>query len=192
MATISKSLFSAFLLCLLCFISSNTMAQGFAPKNGFQQLNFGLEFEGYGIPVYAGMDFGVGSFITIGPRILFETNGSKHYTFNKNGQRIGLNYRSTAFIPGFRGDYHFSGHIDGMTNKLDLYGGLTLGVGFYKTKREELGPDGEIKTYPNSYSDTELWGQLGARYYFNQNWAAQLEFNTLAGGDGALGVSYRF
>jgi outer membrane immunogenic protein len=193
--------FSALLMVGILGLASGTaVAQdtGFAPGGkGFKQINFGLELQGLGIPVYAGMDFGVGKMITIGPRIVVDTKGDSYVTqsYNSSWNRVDheTKWRSTIVIPSFRGDYHFSGHIKGLPSELDLYGGLTLGfvINRYNAK---VRVDGELASeQPESVTSTstKLSAQLGARYYWSDSWGVQLEFNSV-GSDAALGLSYRF
>lgn len=186
---------AAMMFGVFSLASTEAQAQGFAPENGFKQVNLGIELEGYGLPVYVGMDFGVGSNITIGPRIMIERESE---TINQNwinGNDYDLKYSWTHIVPSFRGDYHFSGLINGMTEKLDLYGGLTLGYAILRSSSETMEWDNNgnarVKKVTHSASDAKLWAQVGARYYFSENWAAQLEFSTW-GEDAAIGVSYRF
>lgn len=162
---------------------------GFAPGGkGYRQLNFGIELQGWGIPVYAGMDFGVGEFITIGPRITLETQAE---SFVWKGMEA--KSRSTVVVPSFRGDYHFSGHIKGLPAELDIYGGLTLGFVMLNSKTTYR-IDGKLvdeQPTPTRNTQPKLWAQLGARYFFSDNWGVQLEFASY-GTDGAVGLTYRF
>jgi outer membrane immunogenic protein len=181
-------------LMILAFsaVSINVNAQnsyGFAPGDGFKQLNFGVDVDGYGIPVYIGMDFGIADMITLGARASFQTKSSKHGTNNE------LTSRSTIILPSFRGDYHFSGHIEGLPEELDFYGGLSLGLVVWNNDVEyyEYNPttgDRILKERNDSSSDLELWMQLGARYYFSEKWAANVEFGSF-GNNGSIGFSYR-
>lgn len=186
-----------FLASVLSITAASAQTTGFAPGKGYKQINFGIELQGYGIPVYAGMDFGVGEFITIGPRIIFETQGETisdtYSTWGGDKIEREIKTRNTVAIPGFRGDYHFSGHIKGLPEELDIYGGLTLGFVIVRssiqtTLNGELQEDASPKS---SNSSPKLWGQLGARYFFAENWGVQLEFASY-GTDGAVGMTYRF
>lgn len=171
-------------------ISVSAQTTGFAPGKGYKQLNFGIELQGYGIPVYAGMDFGVGEFITVGPRIILETQGDSYSHMGYD-----VSSRTTLAVPSFRGDYHFSGHINGLPPELDIYGGLTLGFAIVRSSLEWR-KDGKLvdpQPEPSKPSaNPKLWGQLGARYFFAENWGVQLEFGSLGRGDGAIGMTYRF
>lgn len=198
------------LYSLLLLIGAFTMASGtasaqgsettgFAPGGkGYKQLNFGFEI-GNSMPVYAGMDFGVGEFITIGPRLILNTHGERFtspvYTANGTKERE-TSTRSTVAIPSFRADYHFSGHIKGLPPELDLYAGATLGFIISQTSVTTR-VDGRLEEEqldPVRTTVSRLWAQVGGRYFFSDNWGVQLEFTSgLYGrGDGAIGLSYRF
>jgi outer membrane immunogenic protein len=186
-----KVFFSLLLVTAFSVASQTASAQtvGFAPGKGYKQVNFGIELEGRGLPFYVGMDFGVGEFITVGPRLIVETEGE---SLDAGGME--LHSRATAFVPSFRGDYHFSGHIKGLPAELDLYGGLTFGLVIVNASSEYIDLEGEKQRNSNtSDPDARLWAQAGGRYFFNENWGVQLELTTLGGnGDAALGLSYRF
>lgn len=191
MKKFTKSLWAVLLAGTFCAVSPTAFGQdkGFAPGKGLRQINFGFELDGYGLPVYAGMDFGVGEMITIGPRLVYETKAD---TYTLNGNKYST--RNSVFIPSFRGDYHFSGHIEGLPKELDFYGGLSLGVVTYRGTSKYTNRNGDVFTQDtNTYQDARLWIQLGTRYYFSQNWGVQLEFATLSNnGNGSIGLTYKF
>lgn len=163
-------------------VSNVVNAQGFNPQKGFKQLNFGFEFDGYGLPVYLGLDFGVAEMITIGPRIMFASESNRI---------AGYDNRWSVILPSFRGDYHFSGHINELPSELDIYGGASVGVAMVSYEYDYIDGFGNEREAEGSDSELELWIQLGARYYFTPKWAVQLEFASY-GTNGSLGVSYKF
>lgn len=191
MKKINKSISTLLLTAALSLLSvvsfGQTSTTGFAPGKGYKQLNFGVELEGMGLPLYLGMDFGVGKFITIGPRLLVETESDKYKVAGME-----LNSRYTVFVPSFRGNYHFSGHISGLPAELDLYGGLSLGLVIARSSVDYIDFNGDKQTNGSTGDpDARLDVQLGGRYFFSDNWGAQIEFTTL-GNDAAIGLSYRF
>ncbi len=101
-------------IAILFFLSGAVMAQGFrAPlSKGQKQLNMGLGFDSYGLPIYGSVDFAVHDEVTIGPQV--------NIVFYDN---------ITAFSIGFRGDYHFNRLFE-ITPDWDVYGGANIGVGF--------------------------------------------------------------
>ncbi|UII28204.1 hypothetical protein LVD15_07200 [Fulvivirga maritima] len=178
-----KVLKSTILIALVFFgFNLKTNAQGFEPGYGFKQVNFGVGFSNWGVPVYAGMDFGVSDKITIGPRISYRRHGDD---FGYLGR--GYDYHYNIFNIGFRGDYHYGPHIDGLPDALDLYGGLTVGATIWSDDYD--GP------YDNNFEDSGalIKVQAGARWYFARQWAANAELysgNRLSGLD--FGLSYSF
>jgi outer membrane immunogenic protein len=188
MNNFKKLSLAALMILTFSAVSVNVNAQnsyGFAPGDGFKQLNFGLELEGIGIPVYAGMDFGVSDMITIGPRVSFATDGSS-YTMNG----IDFDARTSVIIPSFRGDYHFSGHIEGLPAELDFYGGLSLGLVLVNSRSTYEDFDGVEQETTSSNSDIDFWIQAGARYFFSDKWAVHLELAS-RGYNASLGLSLK-
>ena len=169
------------LLVLLSGVSYVTNAQGFEPTQGFKQINFGVGVSNWGVPIYAGMDFGIADRITIGPRISY-----RHYSKNYNFGTFRYDIDYSIINLSFRGDYHYGSHISGLPDQLDLYGGLSLGYSVWSDDydgNDDLGLED---------SDVYLALQAGGRWYFNQNWGANAELTggTLSGLE--IGLSYRF
>src|SRR5690606_32543211 len=150
----------AFLLVLISGFSYVTQAQGFEPGDGFKQVNFGVGVSTWGVPIYAGMDFGVSDKITIGPRVSYRRYGFRGYNNN---------YHYSILNLSFRGDYHFSGHLVDLPEELDLYGGLSLG---YSIWGDDYDGPGDFNT---ESSRVYLAVQGGARWYFNRSWAVNVE-----------------
>lgn len=174
----------AFLVALVSCISFFAKAQGFEPGQGFKQVNFGLGISNWGVPIYAGMDFGVSDQITIGPRISYRFGNTNNHHFYDEDR--------SSFDLAFRGDYHFAGLISGLPEQLDLYGGLSLGISI-RSYDYDYGPaynDGELD---GSDVDPLVAFQAGGRWYFNRNWAANAELSggTTYGGL-EIGLSYMF
>ncbi|MDP3442239.1 MAG: hypothetical protein Q8T08_05200 [Ignavibacteria bacterium] len=114
---------------------------------GESRINFGTGFSNYGIPLYFGMDFGVHQDISAG----FVVSGRSD---------------NNVFIMSFAGlgNYHFNRLLD-LPSQWDLYAGLSLGFILWNYD------DGV-----NEPSPLALNIQLGGRYYWNENWAINLEF----------------
>ena len=160
---------------ILCSINENSYSQGFYPGKGFAQVDFGVGASTYGVPVYAGLDFGVADQITIGPRIAFRS-----YNNNFAGYKYGYSILDVTF----RGDYHYSYHIDALPDELDLYGGASVGYALWFDNDDD--PD------PDSGSRAVFYVQAGARWYFTPKWAVNAE---VSGGNVSgieVGMSYRF
>lgn len=175
-----KILGIAAFLAIFCSLSFETRAQGFEPRPGMTQLNFGTGATSLGIPIYVGLDFGITDKITIGPRASF-----RHYSYG----RVGVDYGYSIFSIMFRGDYHFGGHISGLPRELDLYGGLTAGYSAWG--------DNDDNPYDNYGSGPLFHAQAGGRWYFTRNWAANAEIAVGQYSDRGIsglevGLSYMF
>ncbi len=94
-------------------ITGNIFAQqGEAPlSKGDMQVNFGLGFGYWGLPIYASFDFAVHDDVTVGPDI------SGIFDFERNTAYFGV---------AARGDYHFN-RIIGIPSEWDFYAGARLG-----------------------------------------------------------------
>ncbi|BDD06612.1 hypothetical protein [Aureibacter tunicatorum] len=155
----------------LIMIIAFTATSSFAQRNwsGNRMFNAGLGFANKGVPVYAGVEFGVHPDITVGGEI-------SYLSYRHN------NHRNNIF--GFQGlaNYHF-GRILNMSSEWDFYAGANLGFNVYNKAANE----------DNNYSNLSLGLQIGGRYYFNNNLALNLE---LLGGNniygGRIGISYMF
>jgi outer membrane immunogenic protein len=156
-----------FVVIALFILSSGIlMAQGPVSKGG-KQVNAGLGFDSWGIPIYAGIDFGVHPDISVGGEFAFAS---------ENGI-------SMVAIIG-NGNYHFNRLLE-IPRNWDVYAGLNLGI--YMTSWS--GP-GSVKN--SSHSEFDLGIQLGGRYYFSNKWGVNFEFKANSFPDAKIGISYRF
>ena len=140
---------------------------------GNSQLNLGVGFSNWGIPVYVGFDHAVSRDITLGAELSYRAY-NEHWN----------NYYYDHNIIGISGNlnYHFN-RILGISPQWDIYAGPN--VGFY------------IWTSPNGYTGNRssglgLGGQFGLRYYFSNKIGINLEFgggNAFNGGK--IGLSFR-
>ncbi|HRP89478.1 MAG TPA: hypothetical protein PKX92_05520 [Edaphocola sp.] len=158
-----KILMSIALVGTMC---STLSAQG-TLKNKDKQLNIGLGMSNYGLPVYAGLDFGVGNDITFG--LEGSINFWNNYKHSHSDLGLGIN-----------GNYHFNRILE-LPQKMDLYAGLNLGFRFHLGNYES-----------HDYSGLGFGGQLGFRYFFTNTVAFQIEAN---GGNavsgGKLGFTFK-
>lgn len=150
------------ILLLSVFTMITIRAQSPLDK-GRKQLNAGLGFSEWGVPVYFGMDFGVSGDISLGFEVSFRTYKENYDNSHYN-----------SYILGFsgNGNYHFN-RVLNIPNNWDFYAGLN--VGFYGW----ASPDG----YPGPHdSDFGIGAQIGGRYFFSDSFGINLEF----GGGNAL------
>lgn len=164
-----KKISLVFVLSFIAFAAS--LAQGTLGKGG-KQLNAGVGFSGYGVPVYIGADFGVHESITIGPRV-------SHRTWNRSF--TGFKYKQNLTVISFNGNYHFNQLLD-LDSPWDLYAGLTLGY-YIWSGDEYVGAKA---------SGIGFDAQIGARYFFSDRFGVNLEFGGGYASGGIFGITYKF
>jgi outer membrane immunogenic protein len=145
------------IILLLTVITLFSVSAQSSLEKGRKQLNAGLGFSGWGVPIYVGMDFGVSRDVTLG----LETS-IRSYKENYD------NSHYNSYILGLSGNfnYHFNRILE-IPSNWDFYAGLN--VGFYGWSS----PDG----YPGpGDSGFGLGAQIGGRYFFNDNFGLNLEF----------------
>lgn len=161
------------ILCALCFSGTALLAQGDLER-GENQINAGIGFSGWGIPLYVGLDHGFRENFTLGAEASFRG-------YRENFQSI--RYRHSIIGIAGNGNYHFNDLLE-LPSEWDLYAGLNLG--FY------------IWSSPSAYPGTNasglgLGGQIGGRYFFTSRTAFNLEFG---GGsvfsNGKFGITHKF
>jgi len=162
------------IILLLSVISLFTVnAQGPLDR-GRVQLNAGVGFSGWGIPLYVGMDFGVSRDITLG----FE-GSFRHYKENYSDNK----YNSTILGISGNGNYHFN-RVLNIPNNWDFYAGLN--IGFYAwTSPYDYPGEGD--------SGLGLGMQIGGRYFVNDNFGLNLEVgggNAFSGGKFGITVIF--
>lgn len=141
---------------------------------GNQQLNAGLGLSGWGVPIYAGLDFGIHQDVSLGIEGSFRSY-NEHYT--------GDRYRSSIIGLLVNGNYHFNTILE-IPSEWDFYAGLNIGYFFWATSSE----------YPGTaYSGAGLGAQIGGRYFFRKDLGLNLELggsNAFTGGK--FGITYIF
>lgn len=145
--------------------------------NGGKQVNAGFGFSGWGVPIYAGLDFGVHPDITIGPQLSYR---SYRETYRFGGDRY--RYNHSIFVIGFNGNYHFNTLLE-IPSEWDFYAGLTLGYYIWSSPSGYLG---------NRDSGIGLDGQIGGRYFFSDQFGINLEFGGGTTAGGKFGITYIF
>lgn len=160
------------LLSAVLFVTMLTSyGQGSLPV-GKAQFNIGLGLSGWGVPVYAGLDFGVGKDITLGGELSYRSY-NENWKDNK--------YRHSITGISANANYHFN-RVLKIPSKYDFYAGVN--VGYYNWSS----PNGYGGTYN---SGAGIAGQIGGRYYFSNKVGINLEFgggNAFAGGKFGLTI----
>ena len=160
------------LILLIVLGGTTVFAQGTLGKGG-KQLNAGVGFSNFGVPIYAGLDFGVHESVTIGPRLSYRTH---------NDNFSGIKYKNNLSVIGFNGNYHFNQLLE-LPGEWDLYAGLTIGYYIWNTETDYAGANA---------SGVGLDAQVGARYFFSDNFGLNLEFGGGTGNGGSFGITYKF
>lgn len=160
------------ILSFLLVASQVAFAQYFLAKNQ-AQLNAGLGFSSWGLPVYVGFDVGVHRDISVGGEFSFRSYNN-HFRDNR--------YHHNIIGISANGNYHFNTVLD-IPRNWDFYAGLNLGFYFWSSDDDYDG-DGS--------SGLGLGAQVGGRYYFSEKIGINLEFgggNAFSGGK--FGVTFR-
>jgi len=165
-----------FVILFTVLASTFSFAQGTLGKGG-KQLNAGLGFSDWGVPLYVGFDFGVHENITVGPALSF-----RNYSYTRGGYK----YKQSLTIISFNGNYHFNKLID-LPEPWDLYAGLTLGYLFWSDVKSSSGV-----FYEGESSAVGLDLQIGARYFFTDQFGINLEFGGGTTTGGHFGITYKF
>lgn len=162
------------LLVVIFLLSTAAITYGQNPLPvGKVQLNAGLGLSNWGLPVYIGLDFGVGRDFTMGGEFSFRSYNDK---YNNRG------YDHTIMGISGNGNYHFNTVLN-MSSDWDFYAGLNLGYYTWASSSD----------YPGIRSSgLGLGGQVGGRYNFSPKTAINLEFgggNVLSGGK--IGLTFK-
>jgi hypothetical protein len=161
-----------FLFVAFAFISAISFGQN-ALSTGKTQLNLGVGFSDWGVPLYIGLDHAVSRDVTFGGELSYRSyRDDWNYVYYDNT------------IVGISGDfnYHFN-NLFHIQKNWDLYAGLNAGFYIWNTPI----------SYGGSHtSGLGLGAQVGARYYFTNNFGINLEFgggNEFSGGK--LGITLK-
>lgn len=155
------------LTIVLIIIALFSFSQNPAPR-GSNQLNFGVGFSGWGIPVYVGFDHAVHQDITLGAELSYRSYRENIYNHNIAGISGNINY-------------HFNTILN-IPSKWDLYAGANVGFFIWNSPNTYTG---------NNHSGLGIGGQIGTRYYLSNRVGLNLEFgggNAFTGGKFGLTI----
>lgn len=162
------------LLAIILFLGVFYCSKADGPvATGQAQINGGVGFSTWGLPVYIGLDAGVHPDVTIGGQL----------SYRGYRERISsVNYNHSIFGILGNANYHFNTLLE-LPSEWNLYAGLNLGFYVWNSPN----------TYPGGRSSgLGLGAQVGGRYYFNNKWGINLEItggNSLSGGK--IGITLR-
>jgi outer membrane immunogenic protein len=142
-------------------------------EKGQAQLNAGVGFSNFGLPVYVGLDYGVHKDITVGGEVSFRSYNNTYGNTKYKHSIIGI---------AGNANYHFNS-ILAIPTKWDLYAGLNIGYYIYNSSGTYAGA---------AVSGLGVGGQIGGRYYFTDKVGINLELGGAnVGSGGKLGVSVK-
>lgn len=154
------------LIMAILVLTSGVLFSQNQSQRGKTQLNLGVGFSGWGIPLYIGFDHGVSNDITLGAELSYRAYNENWHQDKYHHSIVGLSGNA---------NYHFN-RILNIPPQWDFYAGLNLGFFFWSSPEHYDG---------DHTSGIGLGGQVGARYYFNNKVGINLEFgggNAFSGG----------
>ena len=165
-----KTIRMALVALFLCAIAQ-VHAQ-YALKTGKMQFNGGVGLSSWGLPVYAGIDYGFDKNISFGGELSFRS-------FNE--RVFGVRYTSSIIGVTGNANYHLV-ELLGIDDLFDVYAGLNLGFYIWNTSGDYNG---------NGSTGLGIGAQIGGRYYFKKNMAVNVELgggNAFSGGKVGLSI----
>jgi outer membrane protein W len=154
------------LLMVFVLTTITTMFSQGPISQGQTQVNLGVGFSNYGVPVYVGFDYGVHRDITLGAELSYRSFKERFQSERYGHSIIGVSGNV---------NYHFNTLFE-IPKNWDLYAGLN--IGFYHWTSDS--------NYPGSFnSGLGIGGQIGGRYYFTNKMGVNLEIgggNAFTGG----------
>jgi len=154
------------LIMAILVLTSGVLFSQNQSQRGKTQLNLGVGFSGWGIPLYIGFDQGVSNDITLGAELSYRSYNEDWHKDKYHHSIIGLSGNA---------NYHFN-RILNIPPQLDFYAGLNLGFFFWSSPEYYDG---------DHTSGIGLGAQIGGRYYFSNKVGLNLEFgggNAFSGG----------
>lgn len=167
-----KKLKTLFLAAICSLSISGAFAQEASLNVGELQLNAGIGFSNWGVPIYAGLEYGIHEDITIGGELSYrkKTDNSVDYT-------------SFGIIAN--GNYHFN-RVLNIPSEFDFYAGVSIGYFNWSVDNLPVGGSATYSSGINSYL------QVGGRYFFDEKWGVNLEFGGGNISGAKIGITYKF
>ncbi|MCX6231887.1 MAG: hypothetical protein NTZ33_10125 [Bacteroidetes bacterium] len=161
-----------FLIFGFLFLTSGIFAQGNVNK-GQTQINAGIGFSNWGLPIYVGFDYGVHPDISLGAELSYRSFSEDFYSIKYSHTVIGILGNA---------NYHFN-RILNIPSSWDFYAGLNIGFVSYSSSSGYGG---------SGSSGLGIGAQIGGRYYFSKKFGLNIEFG---GGNrfsqGKYGITYK-
>lgn len=164
-------------LILVALTTTTLMAQkngAFSKNDKLVSVGIGLNsYYSGGIPLGASFEKGITDNISVGANLDYLSNKYNSTKF-------------TALYIGVRGSYHFNELLKINNEKLDLYGGPTLGYRNFSWSDDEL-------DLGSSYgSGIYLGAFIGGKYYFNNKIGVFAELGSIGSTNARIGVALKF
>lgn len=170
-----------FLLSLA--LSFSVAAQEYGYNKGDKLINLGIGINSYydaGIPLSVSYETGITDRVSAG--------ASFDYLSNKYNPGSQLSYKFTSLYFGLRASYHVNELLNIKQEKVDLYGGATIGYRSFKWADNFSG-----NNLSNSYgSGIFLGGYIGGKYFFTPRIGAFTELGAIGSTNARLGLALKF
>jgi hypothetical protein len=170
-----------FFLSVCVFFSSTGQETAFAKSD--KLLNLGIGVNSYyqgGIPLGASFEVGISEELSVGASVDYLSYRYRYYG--------DYSYKFTAIYAAARASYHFNELLEFDNDKIDVYGGGTIGLRSFRWK--------------DTYSDESLSGRYGSgiyvgayaggKYYFNPKIAVMVEAGAIGSTNVRVGVGFKF
>ncbi|WP_155977952.1 hypothetical protein [Pedobacter glucosidilyticus] len=160
---------------IFTFLTITTFAQNGAYSKGDKLLNIGIGVNSYydgGIPLGASFEKGITENISVGAQADFLSADYASIKF-------------TALYIGLRASYHVNQLLNIENNKIDLYGGPTLGYRSFTWKDEDL-------NLGDDYGSGLFLGvYIGGKYYIHKNIGLFSELGAIGSTNARIGVAFK-
>ncbi len=166
---------STFIMVVLTTTTLLAQKNGAFSKND-KLLNIGIGINSYysgGIPFGASYEQGITDNISVGANADYLSNDY-------------LSFKFTAIYIGVRASYHVNELLNIKSDKIDLYGGPTLGYRSFSWKDNDI-------DYGDSYgSGIYLGAYAGGKYYFNNKLGVFAELGAIGSTNARVGLAVKF
>lgn len=160
---------------ILSILTISSFAQNGAYYKGDKLLNIGIGVNSYydgGIPLGASFEKGITENISLGAQADYLSADYASVKF-------------TAIYVGLRASYHVNKLLHIENDKIDLYGGPTLGYRSFSWKDEDL-------NLGDDYGSGLFLGvYIGGRYYINKHIGLFAELGAIGSTNARIGVAFK-
>lgn len=167
-------------LCVLFGSVSSAQESGYKKNDLLLNLGIGVNSSYYGgIPLSVSLETGSTDQISVG--VSFD------YLSDKYSAGALSSYKFTALYFGARASYHVNELLNLNSEKIDLYGGITVGYRSFKWKDSYSN-----NTLSDRYgSGIFFGGHIGGKYYFTQTIGAFTEVGATGSTNMRLGLAFK-